>query len=322
MKLIRPDLRAKNRVGTIFCVNSVEQGYSLIELLIAISLALFLSAGVISIFIHSKATYYLTQQLTNIETNARSAFHALSWDIHMAGLIGCMRLADFSPLHTNLSLNSSLVVWHKGYTTAKMALPNLHRIQTNSDVILVQRLNPNTIPVSFAQGSQISLLKRAIFKPNNMVLISDCQHAEAFRWGQVKLSYNYLESELGFLDKIIYYIGDTGRISESGRPLYALYRRNLNKSSHKPIELVEGVERMSIRLGIKNLINGNLFYENADKVKQWSDVRSVEIKLLLTENKLLRQWKYIISLRERENRPVALQNVKASSSANGIFKLD
>lgn len=284
-------------------MKQIEQGYSLLELLIAITLALFLSAGMINIFIHSKDTYRLTHSLNRIRTNARIAFSALSRDIHMAGLIGCISLIDFLPLHTDLSPDSNLVVWHKGNTTAKLALPNLKRIQTNSDIILIQSMNPNTIPVKFAKGSQIYLMRRAIFRPNDSLLISDCQHAEAFHWGHINLSYSYsVDSELGFLDKIIYYIGDTGRISETGERIYALYRRNLNKPSNKPIELVEDIENMSIRLGLKNE-NGNFYYEEADKIKQWSGVRSVEISLLLTDNKQFRRkWKHIIGLRERENK--------------------
>jgi hypothetical protein len=85
-----------------------------------------------------------------------------------------------------------------------------------------------------------------------------------------------------------------------GQGIYALYRRNLNKSAKKPIELVEDIEKMSIRLGLKDAY-GNLNYIDADKVKRWSDARSVEIKLLLTNGKQIRrEWRYIIALRERE----------------------
>jgi type IV pilus assembly protein PilW len=266
----------------------IEQGYSLLELLVALTLALFLSSGMVSIFIQSKHIYQLTQNLNEIQINARTAINALSHDIRMAGLIGCVRLIDFLPRHSHL-------------TTAKLALPKLARYRQDSDIILIQSMNPNTIPIRFAKAGNISLMNRVAFAPNDSLLISDCQHAEVFNWGHKNLKYIYqLGSELGFFDKIIYYIADTGRISETGQDIYALYRRNLNRSVKKPIELVEGIEKMSIRLGIKDA-HGNLNYTDADKVKRWSDARSVEIKLYLTKkNKIRREWRYIIALRERE----------------------
>ena len=282
-------------------MKQVERGYSLLELLIAITLALFLSSGMINIFIQSKNIYQLTQNLNKIQASARIAINALSHDIRMAGLIGCVRLIDFLPLHRHLTLGTSLVVWHKGQTTAKLALPKLARYRQDSDIVLIQSMNPNTIPVRFAKANNISLINRTVFAPKDNLLISDCQHAEVFNWGHKNLKYTYqIGSEVGFFDKIIYYIGDTGRISEMGQGIYALYRRNLNKSAKKPIELVEDIEKMSIRLGLKDAY-GNLNYIDADKVKRWSDARSVEIKLLLTNRKQIRrEWRYIIALRERE----------------------
>ncbi|MFM2322069.1 MAG: prepilin-type N-cleavage/methylation domain protein [Pseudomonadota bacterium] len=279
----------------------IERGYSLLELLVALTLALFLSSGMINIFIQSKHIYQLTQNLNEIQINARTAINALSHDIRMAGLIGCVRLIDFLPRHSHLTPDTSLVVWHNGQTTAKLALPKLARYRQDGDVILIQSMNPNTIPIRFAKDGNISLMNRAAFAPNDSLLISDCQHAEVFNWGHKNLKYIYqLGSELGFFDKIIYYIADTGRISETGQGIYALYRRNLNRSVKKPIELVEGIEKMSIRLGIKDA-HGNLNYTDADKVKRWSDARSVEIKLCLTnKKKIRREWQYIVALRERE----------------------
>lgn len=109
-----------------------------------------------------------------------------------------------------------------------------------------------------------------------------------------------MDSEIGLFNKIIYYIANTGRLSEMGKPIYALYRRNLNQSIYTPVELIEGIKRMSIRLGMKNS-DGTMFYKNGNEVKHWANALSVEIRLLLTGTKRLqREWKQIIGLRERE----------------------
>lgn len=79
-------------------MKSLEQGYSLIEFMLTLSLALFLSIGIINIFIYSKNIYQITQSLNAIPSKARLAFHILSHDIRMAGFIGCVRLIDVSTL--------------------------------------------------------------------------------------------------------------------------------------------------------------------------------------------------------------------------------
>jgi type IV pilus assembly protein PilW len=277
-----------------------EQGHTLLELVIALALALFLSSVVMSIFIQCKKTYYLTQHLDTLQTSARIAFNWLSHDIRMAGLIGCVRLLDFYPTNTHLTPDTSLVIWRGGDTPSKLTLPQLSRARLDSDIILVQSLDPNTFPVRFAKGHHISLLQRPLFHSNDELLISDCQHAEAFKWGHINLQYSYQgDSELGFLDKIIYYIGNTGRRTHDGKPIYALYRRNLNKSLNNPVELVEGIEKIKIRLGVKNT-SGNLTYVNPDHIKSWINVRSLEINLLLNDEKpLRREWKQIVALREQ-----------------------
>lgn len=281
-------------------MKSVEQGYSLLELMLAISLSLFLSMGMINIFIYSKNIYQFTLRLNTIQTKARLAFYLLSHDIRMAGFIGCVRLIDFSPLNSHLTSNTRLVVWHKGNTTAKLVLPRLVRYQKDSDTILIQFLDPNTFQIKNAQSGQIVLASRMSFYSKDILLISDCLHAELVHWSNIHLTFRYyLDSEIGFFNKIIYYIGDTGRISEDGQRIYALYRRNLNQSFHKPIELIEGIRKMSIRLGLKD-VNGILHYKNANEVKHWANTRSVEIRLLLTDvkDKLPREWKHVIGLRQ------------------------
>lgn len=282
-------------------MKKLEQGFSLLEFMLAISLSLFISMGIINIFIHSKHIYLITQSLNAIPNKAMLAFHLLSQDIRMAGFIGCVRLIDVSTLKKHLSAETSLVIWHKGFTTAKIGLPKLVQYQNDSDAILVQFLDPNIFPIKEAKSKHIIFVHKTLFRPTDVLLISDCQHAELIHWNKIHLTNSYqTDSEIGLFNKIIYYIANTGRLSEVGKPIYALYRRNLNQSIYRPVELIEGIKSMSIRLGMKNS-DGTMFYKNGNEVKHWANARSVEIRLLLTGTKRLqREWKQIIGLRERE----------------------
>ena len=79
-----------------------QQGHTLLELLIALTLALFLSSVLIEIFVQCKKTYYSIQHLNAIQSSMLIAFNWLNRDIRMAGLIGCVRLIDFFPHNTLL----------------------------------------------------------------------------------------------------------------------------------------------------------------------------------------------------------------------------
>lgn len=68
-----------------------QQGLSLVELMIAIALGLFLTAGLIELFTNSKQTYRVQDELSRLQENARFAMQAISRDIRMADFAGCNR---------------------------------------------------------------------------------------------------------------------------------------------------------------------------------------------------------------------------------------
>jgi Tfp pilus assembly protein PilW len=61
-----------------------QRGISLVELLIATALGLFLLAGVFSIYLSNKKTYHYNEALARIQENARVAFLRLNHDVRMA----------------------------------------------------------------------------------------------------------------------------------------------------------------------------------------------------------------------------------------------
>lgn len=66
-----------------------QAGLTLVELLIAISLGIFLSWGAIQAFLTSKQTYTLQQTLARIQENARMAQELMGYDIRDSGAYGC-----------------------------------------------------------------------------------------------------------------------------------------------------------------------------------------------------------------------------------------
>jgi type IV pilus assembly protein PilW len=66
-----------------------QGGLSLIELMVAITIGLFLLAGAVTIFINSKRTYNEQQDVSRIQENLRFATETISRDLRMAGYFGC-----------------------------------------------------------------------------------------------------------------------------------------------------------------------------------------------------------------------------------------
>lgn len=71
-------------------VGKRESGFGLVELMVALTVGLFLLAGVLTVFVDSKQTYRESDAVGRLQENARYAFDVLSRDLRSAGYQGCM----------------------------------------------------------------------------------------------------------------------------------------------------------------------------------------------------------------------------------------
>jgi type IV pilus assembly protein PilW len=67
-----------------------QTGISLIEIMISLLIGAFLLGGVLQIFIGSKQTYRMQENLTRLQENGRLALELIGRDIRMTGYWGCM----------------------------------------------------------------------------------------------------------------------------------------------------------------------------------------------------------------------------------------
>jgi len=71
-----------------------NQGFSIIELLVAMGISLLLLAGVATMFVSSKGAYEINDRLARLEENGRFALEAISREIRAAGYSGCTSNAE------------------------------------------------------------------------------------------------------------------------------------------------------------------------------------------------------------------------------------
>lgn len=71
------------------------RGFSLIELMVSITIGLLITAAVVQIFAANRATYQLDEGLARMQENARFAIDFLNREIRQAGNMGCTRNATW-----------------------------------------------------------------------------------------------------------------------------------------------------------------------------------------------------------------------------------
>jgi type IV pilus assembly protein PilW len=72
-----------------FYPDGYQQGFTLVEIMVAMLLGLFLLGGGLQVVTHSKATYRTQEALSRMQEDAHFAMDFLARDIRMAGFMGC-----------------------------------------------------------------------------------------------------------------------------------------------------------------------------------------------------------------------------------------
>lgn len=74
--------------------NTYQKGLTLIEIMLALSIGIFITGGIIQLFINSKKTYELQDGLSRVQENGRFAIYTMQEDVRMLGYWGCMTNAS------------------------------------------------------------------------------------------------------------------------------------------------------------------------------------------------------------------------------------
>ncbi len=75
-----------------------QTGISLVEIMVALLIGLFLLTGLFQIFLGSKQSYRLADGQSRLQENARYALELLNHDIRLAGYFGCSGVSATNPI--------------------------------------------------------------------------------------------------------------------------------------------------------------------------------------------------------------------------------
>lgn len=165
-----------------------QRGLTLVELMIAIVIGLFLTAGLIQLFTSSKQTYRVQENLSRLQENARFAMQILAKDIRMADYAGCNNSslgeatdninsahADYDIALHNFTAAIGGVNGAAGASIALDAPDTITVVNAIDSGVVVQ-------PVAGVYGplpsSDIAITAGHGFEQGDIVLIADCQQAD------------------------------------------------------------------------------------------------------------------------------------------------
>jgi type IV pilus assembly protein PilW len=331
-------------MSTIFSLISRKRGFSLVELMIAMVLGLFLIGGVVSVFLANRQVYRQNENLGRMQENARYAFEIVGRDVREAGGIVCG--SKFTP--TNTISNPSTNWWSswndgtkntngirgfegkqsdedfpQAFGTAAASRVEGADDDTTPDALITQSASGNTFGITAHDptGTHNFTLNTTGhgFSIGDAIMACDYTKAALFTItgpsGSNPISGNQIEHATTVLQTLIFQSGgQLARLSASawyigfnGRGGRSLYRVPLGGNSE---EIAEGVTDLQIQYLVKD-VNNNLpdSYVDADNITtpdEWK--RVVAVRIVFTLSSLEAVGTGNVALTRNWNTVVTLRN--------------
>jgi type IV pilus assembly protein PilW len=143
-------------------MKSNQSGLSLVELMIAITLGLFLLTGVVQVFLSSKTVYTSQQAMSRVQEAGRLAIDFMAKDIRMAGYMGCASRPPSSSIEQNIKnmLNSSTDFKYdfakgiQGYTASTLPAGAITTTpKTGTDIVVIRNVGGSGVRITKTNDS-------------------------------------------------------------------------------------------------------------------------------------------------------------------------
>ncbi len=281
-----------------------SRGFSLVELLIAITLGLLLTIGLINIFINSKQSYRLQEATSRMQENGRFAVDALSRAIHLADFWGSVSPSDVALVGgtTYGGVGGCSNAWlinpqeglrgYEGGASAPVGLPQgcISNYVAGSDAIALRYADPDAIVPTADIASSLSngsyFLR--VLTGRSAVLFNGDSDARGSALGALPDVAGVPGAVLNYRFRPeLYYLGNFSAAGITATP--SLYFRRALKGEVESTAIVDGVETMHFEYGLD--VNGDLStdrYVTAADIASadWARVLAVRVSLIVRGDQL------------------------------------
>lgn len=302
------------------------RGVTLVELLVAMVLGLFLVGVMGMIFLGSKSTFQAQNQVSRLQESARFAIDTISADLRMSGFRGCRGTGVVTPITNTLNTptgflyNFTAGIWASHYSGSAWA-PALDTAITSptlvpapaasalGDVLTVRR----TVGPGWALTTEMASATAALnvtptgrITSRDLLLVSDCVGAAVFQAtnnrpgldGSIEhsatvtatpgVSTNSLgraflqDAMVHRLTTVTYYLAPSARTGKTSQSALWSYTTPVHDGTLQPQELVTGVERFRVTLGVDSNGDGaaDIYVEPKD-VADWTQVVTARTELVI-----------------------------------------
>lgn len=178
----------------------LQNGFTLVELMVAMVVGLILMAGVLQIYLSSKQSDRVLTAEARMQENGRFAMHFLVHDLRMAGYMGCASINHITPNviaspPPTMTFSSANIIrgftytttsgWPSGYTVSASTNGAPANIVPGTSVVVLQfgssdgaYLTGNVDPIN----SNMQVTSNAgNWVQGSYVLVTDCASADLFR---------------------------------------------------------------------------------------------------------------------------------------------
>ncbi len=162
-------------------------GISLVEVMVAMVISLFLLGGIIQVYLGNKTSYRFTSSISRIQENGRFALDTLAVDLRMAGFFGC---AIFDPDDTDNIVNN-LDPAGVGYSASydwigDGLIDGTENDGLNgSDSITIRGAKPGALnvlqPYNVATSADIFIADSTSLEAGDIVMVTNCRGADIFQ---------------------------------------------------------------------------------------------------------------------------------------------
>jgi type IV pilus assembly protein PilW len=174
-----------------------QAGLTMVELLIALVISMFLLGGIVQVYLANKSSYRFTEAVARIQENGRFSIETMTQDLRMAGFFGCALFDPEDPenIVNNLDPNGP------GYDPALYDFVLAGVIEgtegdgmNGSDSVTLRGSRPGQLnvvpPFNVDTSANIFVNNNDILAPDDIVMISNCRGADIFQISNTTQSAN------------------------------------------------------------------------------------------------------------------------------------